>query len=140
MHPVLRGSEEVSIPVTITVGSNLGINTSDISAGLYSNVSRSTTTATTDTESADCPAGGWTCGLAITPSVYQTTGYVTWEVATGCDIPSNYQDGDYTVQYPIVDGEGKAVITASVCACSDKAGWDDAQAPPKCPSNCGGTD
>ena len=112
------------------------------SAGLSTSVSWSKSTGTTDTGSANCPAGGWTCGLAITPSVYQITGYVTWGAAAykGCEMPSNYHDGDYTVQYPIVDGEGKAVITASVCACPDKAGWDDAQAPPKCPSNCGGTD
>ena len=131
----------ITVPVNDTLQPiDLSFITKDIK--LDSNAFNwTTTTATSDvTESADCPAGGWTCGLAITPSVYQTTGYVTWEVATGCDIPSNYQDGDYTVQYPIVDGEGKAVITASVCACSDKAGWDDAQAPPKCPSNCGGTD
>jgi hypothetical protein len=97
----------------------------------------SITTATIDViESAECPAGGWTCGLAITPSVYQITGYVAWEVPIGCDIPSNYHDGNYTVQFPIVDDQGKAVVTMLVCACPDKVGWDDAHAPSKCPFNC----
>ena len=133
-------SEEYSISATVTVGLNLGIDIGVISLGLDSSISWSTTTGTIDTGSANCPAGGWTCGLAITPSVYQTTGYVTWGVAGGCDKPLNLHDndGDYTVQYPMKDGQGKAIVKVSACACPDKVGWADAHAPSKCPLNCDG--
>ena len=59
------------------------------------------------------------------------------QVPKGCEMPSNYHD---TVQFSIVDDQGKAVFTVSVCACPDKVGWDDAQAPSKCPFNCDGAD
>ena len=133
-------SEAYSISVTVTVGLDLNIDTDNASADLSTNISWSKTTGTTDTGSASCPAGGWTCGLAITPSVYQVTGYVTWVVAKGCEMPPNDHDGDYTVQYPIKDNQGKAFVTVWACACPDQEGWDDAQAPPKCPLNCDGAD
>jgi len=131
-------SESYSISVTITAGANLGLSIDDASVGLSSSVSWSKTKATTNTGSANCPAGGWNCGLAITPSVYQVTGHVTWSVAGGCSMPPNVHNGDYTIQYPMKDGQGKPVVNVWACACPDKLGWADAGAPPKCPANCDG--
>ncbi|KAN0078669.1 hypothetical protein V8E54_005182 [Elaphomyces granulatus] len=129
-------SESYSISVTVTVGIHLGVNTDEASAGLDASVSWSKSTATTNTGGANCPAGGWTCGLAITPSVYQVTGYVTWSK------PRNpcwtKTDGDYTIQYPMKDSQGKPIVKVWACACPDQLGWANAGAPPKCPSACNG--
>jgi len=129
-------SESYSISVTVTVGFNLGIKIGPVSADLDSSVTWSKSTETTNTGSANCPAGQWYCGLAITPSVYQVTGHITWDKYNGCG--SQPQDGDYTIQYPMKDSQDKPIVDVWACACPDKPGWADHGAPPKCPSNCNG--
>jgi hypothetical protein len=119
--------------VTIAAGINLGVDPGDAEkAGLTAGVSWSDSELTANTGGANCPAGGWTCGLAITPSVYQVTGHIAWEYP--CRTVT--KDGDYTIQYPMTDKDGKPLIKAWACACPDHLGWANAHAPPKCPSNC----
>ena len=111
------------------MGINLGINTDEASEGLSASVSWSTSSATTNTGGADCPAGGWTCGLAITPSVYQVTGHVTWSHPYNpCSAKT---DGDYTIQYPMKDNQDKPIVRVWACACPDELGWANHGAPPK---------
>ncbi|KAI9926060.1 hypothetical protein ASPWEDRAFT_181420 [Aspergillus wentii DTO 134E9] len=135
----LSTSEAYSVSVAVTVGIDLGVNTKTASAGIGASVSYSTSRITTDTGAATCPKGGWTCGLAITPSVLEVHGNLdyTSPVANPCLTPKP-KSGDYTVQYPMKDSQGKPRITVWACACPDRKGWADKGAPKKCPANCGG--
>jgi hypothetical protein len=131
-------SEAYSIGVSVTVGINLGVNTDTASAGLDASVSWTKSQVTTDTGNANCPAGAWTCGLAITPSVYQVDGHMTWSHPKN-QCWNDKKDGDYTVQYPMKDSQNKPIVKVWACSCPDKLAWADAGAPPKCPSNCNGS-
>lgn len=129
--------EEYSVSVTVSVGADLGIDADAASVGLEMGVEWTTEEATTDSGQVTCPTGGWTCGLLITPSVYQVTGYVSWQKPqTVCGSFDADQDGDYTIQYPIKDNEGRPVTDMVPCACPDYVSWADPGAPVLCPYPC----
>ncbi|KAF7588778.1 hypothetical protein BBP40_005209, partial [Aspergillus hancockii] len=127
-----------SVSISVNAGINLGLNSEKASAGLSLGISWPVGRATTDSASVTCPPGEYTCSLAIKPSVYEVKGHVAWTHPSYKPC-SHYEDGDYTIQYPMLDAQKKPLANVYACACLDRKGWADKGAPRVCPLNCNGS-
>ena len=115
---------------------SLGLDIEEIfHVGADTSVSITTGNAVTEGGNAPCPASGpWTCAAKITPSLWQVEGQATGSGGgAGCGAPPS---GPYTVQFPIIDSNGNAVINIVPCTCPDYPNAGVPGGPILCPGPC----
>jgi hypothetical protein len=128
-----------SVSVGITPFGQTGTE-SVIGASISVSVSWSTAKGTVDGSGSDCPvvtdgSDQWTCALNIIPAVARVSGKQTTNTENNliCDIKENQ---DYTVDLPLVNGDGNPNVRTELCSCPDEIGCDSPGAPQHCAGPC----
>ncbi|CAF9923027.1 hypothetical protein IMSHALPRED_005832 [Imshaugia aleurites] len=132
-----QDGNEFSVTVQVEVGVDLSLDFEDISgdAGVSTSVSVATESGTTQSVSASCPVGPWTCALIIWPPVTVVSGTQT-PLYTNCK-PAGAA-APYTVEFPEKMSNGQLVGgRVDVCACMNFKYWANEGAPSiQCPQDC----